>query len=212
MDEPGGAQPDHHGGWSSQVDELMVRWWRRVKAVEAGHYRMADHLSRSNIRLGIPVVVLSTLIGTSVFATLQKQVNFPVRVLVGVLSLVAAVLASLQTFLRYAERAEKHRHAAGLYSSLRREMEKLLALSWEERGPAADHMDRLRTAMDRYGNEAPEIGERVWESVRQQFDLDEPAPIRRMHLRPRKSRPRPSESPPHVAARDRSTEPAISKG
>jgi hypothetical protein len=67
--------------------------------------------SRLNYLLGVPVVVLTTFVGTSVFATLQEDVNTSLRILVGAVSVFAAVLASLQTFLRYPERAEKHRIA-----------------------------------------------------------------------------------------------------
>jgi hypothetical protein len=164
------------GPWGPETEELLLRWWRRVSAVEAGHYKMADRLGRANLRLGVPVVVLSTIIGTSVFATLKNQVDFRIRIAVGMISVLMAVLASLQTFLRYAERAEKHRSAANLYSSLRREMEELRALPLSDREPPKAPLDRLRETMDRLGKESPEIGEWAWALVRDQYALDEPRP------------------------------------
>jgi hypothetical protein len=100
---------------------------------------MADRLTRSNLRLGIPVVILSTVIGTSVFATLEQQVSLPVRVAVGILSVATAAIASLQTFLRLGERSEKDRVAAALYSALRRDIEDALATPRKER-PTRNHV------------------------------------------------------------------------
>jgi SMODS and SLOG-associating 2TM effector domain family 4 len=163
--------------WSSATEELLVGWSARVGAVEAGHYMMADRLSRGNVRLGVPVVILSGLVGTSVFATLQEEIDYRARIVIGLISVLTAVLASLQTFLRYAERAEKHRVAAALYSSLRREMEELLVLPVEARGPSKESLDRLREQMDQLGKESPEIGEWAWQIVAKRFNL--PAGARR---------------------------------
>jgi hypothetical protein len=69
------------------------------------------------------------------------------------------LLSSLQTFLRFSERAEKHRAVAARYGSLRREIEVLQA-----GGDPYDPMkiDSLRDKLDSISNEAPELTERTW--------------------------------------------------
>jgi pyruvate/2-oxoacid:ferredoxin oxidoreductase alpha subunit len=90
---------------------------------------MADRLHRRRLLVGIPVVVLTTLVGTSAFASISKAQGDSIQgltidpdavlVLVGTISVLAAVLSSLQTFLRYATRAEGYRIAAIRYETLR---------------------------------------------------------------------------------------------
>ncbi len=168
----------HSGkGWHTAREELLGAWASRVSAVEAGHFAMADHLTRSNLRLGIPVVVLSTVIGTSVFATLGESVSLPLRILVGFLSVGAAVLASLQTFLRLGERSEKHRVAAALYSALRRDIESVLATPRKERPDAEPLFEQIKLQLKTYGKESPAIGEREWAKVRERFQLPTGATI-----------------------------------
>ncbi len=168
----------HSGrGWHAAREELLEAWASRVSAVEAGHFAMADHLTRSNLRLGIPVVILSTVIGTSVFATLGESVSLPLRVVVGLLSVGAAVLASLQTFLRLGERSEKHRVAAALYSALRRDIESILATPRKERPDAEPYFEQIKLQMKTYGKESPAIGEREWAKVRERFELSTGATI-----------------------------------
>ena len=90
---------------------VLTDWYQRVTVTQRAHYGSADHFSRKSYWLGIPVIVLSTVVGTSVFAALQKQPGPGLQIALGLASVLAAVLASLQTFLGYSARAEKHRVA-----------------------------------------------------------------------------------------------------
>ena len=102
-------------------------------------------------------------------------------VIVGTISVLAAVLSSLQTFLRYATRAEGHRIAALRYETLRREMATTLALPREARGQPDRALDTVRGRMDRYAKESPTIGERASAKLAGNFGLSTvpPEPSRR---------------------------------
>ena len=77
--------------------------------------------------LGIPVVILTTIVGTTVFSSIASSSTNSIILLVvaGLLSVVAAVFSSLNTFLNYGELAERHRNASVKYGNLRREIEEL---------------------------------------------------------------------------------------
>ena len=91
--------------WDDSVEELYTSWHRRVAAAEHGHRLMADRLRRRYLLLGIPVVVLTTLVGTSAFASISKAQGNSIQGLeidpdivllaVGTISVLAAVLSSL---------------------------------------------------------------------------------------------------------------------
>lgn len=151
--------------WTPKVRRLLQDWEVRADAAAKTHYAVANHLTSRNYLLGVPVVVLTTFVGTSVFATLQEDVNTGLRILVGAVSVLAAVLASLQTFLRYAERAEKHRIAGGNWSAIGREINEMLALHpsyLATRGDPKSYLDGLRTRMDEISAESPEMPDRGW--------------------------------------------------
>jgi hypothetical protein len=158
--------------WDDGLERLYDSWHRRVAAAEHGHRLMADRLRRRYLLLGIPVVIFTTLVGTSAFASMQnasansittENANSDmVLLIVGAISVLAAVLSSLQTFLRYATRAEGHRIAALRYETLRREMAETAALPRELRGQPDRTLDTVRNRMDRYAKESPTIGERMW--------------------------------------------------
>ena len=168
--------------WDEPVEQLYRSWLRRVAAAESGHRRMAGQMWHRYLALGIPVVVLTTIVGTSVFASLttnesgDPSTSVQVRVIVGTVSLLAAVLSSLQTFLRYSVRSEGHRVAAMRYEALRRDMTKTLALPPGSRGDAVRELDSVRQRLDRYAKESPTIGEHLWRQLEERFHLSRVPP------------------------------------
>jgi hypothetical protein len=148
--------------WSKAVIARLSDWERRAAAAAEVHFQTAEHLSRWNIFLGIPVVALSAIVGTATFATLAHDVNVGIRIAAGTLSVIAAVLASVQTFLRFGARAEQHRVAAERWSAIRREIEKALALSPELLGDPKQLLDDVNARMDEAAEKSPAMPDRRW--------------------------------------------------
>jgi len=152
--------------WSSHdVNELLRKWQQRARTNQMQHYEAAKIFDRAHRALGIPVVVLSTVVGTAVFATLQKQVGLKIQLFVGSLSVLAAILAALQTFLRFSERAEKHRSTAATYSAVRHGIEMVTHEPVALRGPLKEFLEGIRTQIDSLAQSAPNVPDRVWRRI-----------------------------------------------
>jgi hypothetical protein len=165
--------------WNDRTEALLQDWHNRAAAAQHAHYLIAHNLRRRNLWLGIPAVVFSSIVGTSLFASLTREnINVSLRIAVGCISVAAAVAAALQTFLRFAERAAQHVTAADWYAAIRRDTAEMLALPRNARGPVKPTLDAIRTQMNRAGQNAPEIGDPLWRKVSTEFHIDEndPAP------------------------------------
>ena len=163
--------------WDDDVEHLYESWHRRSAAAEAGHRAMSERMRRRYLMLGVPIVVLTTIVGTSVFASLQDEnVSTPLRVVVGSISILAAVMSSLQAFLRYGMRSEGHRIATIRYETLRRDMSEMLAIPRGSRPDAVRELDSVRQRLDRYAKESPNVDERLWSKLEQQFHLSRVPP------------------------------------
>ncbi|WP_226366902.1 SLATT domain-containing protein [Pseudonocardia sp. ICBG162] len=95
----------------------------RVHRKGRAQYLASRRLSGLNTHLGVPVVALTTVVGTATFSSLNESPDTSIVIIVGLASILAAVLSALQTFLGFAERAEKHRIAANAYADLKRRMD-----------------------------------------------------------------------------------------
>lgn len=151
--------------WSPPVLKLLKDWRTRADAAAHTHYRTAARLSMWNSALGIPVVVLTTVAGTSIFATLQEEQSLPLKIFVGVIIVGAAILAALQAFFKFPERAERHRIAGARWAAFRREVEKMLSLHPDYKeawGDPKRYLDGLQDRMDNLSAESPEMSVRLW--------------------------------------------------
>jgi hypothetical protein len=162
------------GSWDECADALLKDWRQRTAAAAEAHYKLASGLRRKNLMLGVPVVIFSSCVGTSLFATLaDPEAGIPpaFKITVGSISVAAAILAALQTFLRFGERAEKHVVAADWYAAVRRDIDQLLALSTKERGTPKSCFDRIRKQMSKVGQHSPEIGDRLWKVMAARYHV-----------------------------------------
>ena len=113
---------------STAIESVIQKWYDRVSATQYAHYSSSRYYSSRNLWLGIPAVVLSTVVGTTIFASIKaEQVDAWIQIAVGLASVLAAVLTGLQTLLGYSTLAEKHRLAGAKYGVIGRELEYLLA-------------------------------------------------------------------------------------
>jgi hypothetical protein len=166
-------------GWTPEVLGLLEDWRNRANASQRCYYLMAERLRHRNYQLGIPVVVVSTVIGTTVFATLQRTPNTTVRLIVGSIAVLAAALAGLQTFLRSSELAVQHGATADWYASIRRDIEQQLATPVGLRRDAREVLDAIRKEMNRAATKAPELNETLWVPIARQYGVkDPPLPLR----------------------------------
>jgi len=170
--------------WTAEETQLAQDWGKRAVAAQHAHYYLAAGLKKRNLALGIPVVIFTTVVGTSLFASMASTSSdassgssgIPgwARFAIGSISILAAVLAAIQTFLRFAERAERHAQAADWYSSIRREIEELLALPEHKRGDPKKVLDGLRKELNKAGQIYPEIGEKTWHRVAHLYGVEQP--------------------------------------
>ena len=115
----------------------------KYQIVGRAHYLAADHYARLNRLLGIPVIIITALVGTTIFSTLEQNPNSWLKIIAGLVSLVGTVFAALQTSLGYAQTAEKHKTAGETYRSVQRRFE-IFELKFKLAGP-----DNRETAMNK---------------------------------------------------------------
>ena len=168
------ARRDVHD-WNDEVIHLAEDWHQRVYAAQCAHYASAELLRLLHYIIGVPAVVFASIVGTAIFAGLEK--DSPRALVVASVSILAAVLSALQTFLRLSERAAAHATAADWFSAVRRDIEEVLHLPLESRGRAKDFLDRVRKEMNRVTQDAPQLRVRLWKREAMRFNVKEPMEI-----------------------------------
>ena len=147
-------------------DALVLAWLRRARESQLSHYEMANRLAHRNLWMGVPVIVIAAVVGTSAFASVVAElVPLWAKMAVGAASVVAAVLAALQTFFKFSERSERHKTFGAKFGAIRRELETLHASGRVEQ--EANFVNVLREKLDRLAEEAPAVPLKVFEYIQQ---------------------------------------------
>ena len=84
---------------------LILTWYRRARLAQLAHAKAASRARSGSLLLGIPTVALGAVVGSAIFATINEAPRKEWQIAAGLLSLIVAVLAAFQTFLRLDERS-----------------------------------------------------------------------------------------------------------
>jgi hypothetical protein len=135
------------------------------------HYRMAEKANASGKKFGIPVTVATSIVGTSIFATLSSsQHNLVLQISTGLLSLGAAVLSALHTFFNFSEVATQHKAAAAAYESVRHELDAFILdrvvvlRDQDDMLPAVQQLRKISQHLDDIAKTAPTISDQVYDT------------------------------------------------
>jgi SMODS and SLOG-associating 2TM effector domain family 4 len=159
----------NEGNAADDVGELVERYRIRAHRYARGHYLASKRDAAMHTRLGVPAVALSAIVGSSIFATISSSPAAVWVVLAGLASVLAAVLAALQTFFGFSERAGKHRVAGAEFASLKRDLD-LLALkcrgSGSPRDSAVEELKALTSRFNQLQTESPDVPDRFYDRAR----------------------------------------------
>jgi hypothetical protein len=131
---------------------------------------MAERATLSGKRLGIPVTVATTIVGTSIFATLSSPPqNLVLQIGAGLLSLTAAVLSALHTFFNFAEVSVQHKAAAD-YEAVRHEIDAFLLrtaqmTTADQTEVAVQGLRDISQQLDEIAKRAPTIPDHVYDAA-----------------------------------------------
>jgi hypothetical protein len=101
-------------------DEIILeakRLEERTRDSMKGHHCAAESWNKRSLQLGIPSVIISTIISGAVFVQAAKDIWW-LGIVAGILSILVALLTGMTTFLNPNEKENAHLTAANAYDRL----------------------------------------------------------------------------------------------
>ena len=145
-----------------------MAWLRQARESQLAQYEMANMLKKKGERLSSLIALLTSVIGAGAFLSVAVEL-IPIwsKILAGMLSVVAAVLASLQTLHDYSGQGDKHRVFGARFGAVRRELEEVYALRLDGIDPQL--VDKIRQERDVLAREAPNVPPEVYQRIQEQL-------------------------------------------
>lgn len=140
----------------ADVVGMLAEWIESATAYAHAHRLEAVKLKKRHAWLGTPSVVLSTVVGTSIFAAIQEAAQSTLlKSVLALLSMSAAALAALVTFNGFAEKSASHRIASEEYGDVARRLQVLRT------SIAAMRPSDWKNVLDGYSQQLDAIGRRA---------------------------------------------------
>jgi hypothetical protein len=149
------------------TSELLRGWLIHAHKGRDRHDLAARLYERSRYLIGVPAILVSTVVGHAVFSALSSK-EAP-EWWVGALSILAAALTALQTFLDFPTRAERHRSAGVKYKGIIRSLEQTLAEHGRDLPPTEEMIDASRARFDALEDDAPVIMPRIFDRIEARY-------------------------------------------
>jgi hypothetical protein len=146
---------------SDSVRDLLGQWQTMALKASRRHSSACDNYEHRNALFGTLSTVLTAIVGSTIFVTLQHTTSEGVRIIFGLLAALAAVISGVQTTAKYGQLAERFRQASRRYATVARRIEELLATPPSPDGLEAA-LDELRKELDDIGAMAPNVPPKIW--------------------------------------------------
>lgn len=145
------------------IRETLQEWNKGIRISQIANLRANTHYDTLNTKLDWLVIISSFVVGISSFSILALSLDLRILFVVGIISIIAAVLSSVSTSLNYPQVAEKHLRAGRKYGELRRRVDEFLCLKSD---PELEQiLDQILMEWDMLDAESPDIPQRFIEEA-----------------------------------------------
>lgn len=118
--------------WNKYQEQLVKRWAEMGKIYSIMHSLCAQHYSKWDKLLGVPVVVIGGITASSIFSSTKDNSDIWVYIN-GTMALLVTALAGVSNFLGTAEKTTKHQNASFKYTRIAMDIDTLLSFGRTER-------------------------------------------------------------------------------
>jgi len=173
-DVSGSIVPRFNNGWTREQEELMAGWSDIAACYRWMHDRYEKVMSRSNLWITVPVIVLSTISGSASFlmnglAGNNQDTQKYAQIGIGTLSIFTGIITTLGNFFRFAQNSESNRVASISWGKFQRQIAVELALHPKERIDCTDFLKITRSELDRLIEQSPPIPDSIIEEFEKEF-------------------------------------------
>lgn len=145
--------------WTHHHEKIFIEWADKAMCYRWLHNSAHMDYKSYNTWFTIPVICISTITGTANFAQDRFADNMKamVQVAIGTCNIIAAILTTIQQFLKISELNEGHRVSSLLWGKFYRDIKVEMAKSPHERNPPSVLLKHCKNEFDRLMEISPII-------------------------------------------------------
>jgi ATP-dependent protease ClpP protease subunit len=103
-----------------EIFDLLTDWKKRVNEHQKANIALADKFTNYHYWIGLPATILTAIASAALLVEAEES---QIKLAIGIVGIIAAILTAFQTFSSYAKRAENHRLLVSQLVHLRRDID-----------------------------------------------------------------------------------------
>ena len=158
--------------WDHSTETLLQRYGDEAQCRECLHRKSFYSYKRTLTCFQLPVIILSALSGSIQFLSKSFETAMVERAVVtctASLSILTAVLSSVQSYLKLGEKASRHESAEVAWQNLHNSIKHQLGLARGLREDCSTFVDRVKQEYDRLFEISPILDQRFINEVRKKL-------------------------------------------
>jgi hypothetical protein len=157
--------------WESEEEILLKEWAEKAMCYKWLHTKSKQKYGKINMKVTIPVIILSTITGTANFAQarLPESYQAGAAMVVGTMNLVAGAISTIAQYFKISELNEGHRIAALAWDKFSRNLKIQLSKRPMNRENANSLMRYAKDEFDRLMEISPIISDEIISQFKETF-------------------------------------------
>lgn len=157
--------------WNQEHENILVEWADKAMCYRWLHSKSHLSYSNANALFTIPVIIMSTVTGTANFAINRIPEDYQgiATITIGCVNIIAAILSTIQQFLKITELSEAHRVSSISWDKFYRNIKVELAKEPIERISASNMLKICKEEFDRLMETSPMIKEKIINQFKDTF-------------------------------------------
>ena len=156
--------------WNPQLEEILSQEGERALCYSWLHSKSQTMVSKYDVNIAIPVIILSTLAGTGSIASESLfGASHAANVVIGAISLGVGIMNTISNYFGFAKRSEAHKISAMTYAKIHKFIVIELSLPRKERMKARDMLKVIREQLERLAETSPQIPEPIIDLFNKNF-------------------------------------------
>lgn len=157
--------------WKEEEEKLLKQWADKAKCYQWLHNKSREIYQRKNAWFTIPVIIISTIVGTANFALdrFPEENRHYVVIAIGSLSIIAGIITTIYQFLKISELNEGHRVSLLSWGKFHVDIESELSRHPLDRMPASELIKISKSEFNRLIEISPFIPKKVLKEFNSKF-------------------------------------------
>ena len=154
------------------AQKTFDEWRKGARIRSIAHQRAGDFYGSWAKTLGVLVATFSAIVGASIFTSLLTSKDQPILIVVGLISLSAAVISGTNSFLNLPQLAAKHTEVGLAFGEVRRRIDVIDCLECDD-ATTEKNLTEIETAYNKALKDAPTFPARFYDKAEKKVEAVE---------------------------------------